>query len=243
MCEPCRDDRRAAKRARRAERRAAGLCVTCAAPVTGGAAYCSPCSAARNERRQRNPEAAREADRRRYAERRARGDCTSCGKPAGGAAECQACRDAARARYDARRAAGICVKCRTPTVGGAAYCAPCAAAKAGSQDREAGNAARRRRYAERRAKGRCVECDAPSPGAARCEPCSLGHRESSGAFRGIPLWDPSWTVIEIATGACHGTYDSEMEVAACLAFAKFTRDEVEVLADVSPMASLTAPPW
>ena len=146
MCEPCRDDRRAAKRARRAERRAAGLCETCAAPVNGGAAYCGPCAAARNERRQRHPEAHREADRRRYAERRARGDCTRCGKPANGAAECHACRDAARARYDARRAAGVCVKCQTPTVGGAACSAPCAGANVGQRDREAENAARRQRY-------------------------------------------------------------------------------------------------
>ena len=289
MCEPCRDDRRAAKRARRAERRAAGLCEECAAPVTGRATYCDPCAGARNERRQRDPEAHREADRRRYAERRDRGDCTSCGKPAQGAAECQACRNAARARYDARRAAGICVKCRTPTDGGAAYCTSCTAAKAGSHDREAENVARRRQYAERRADGRCVSCNAPSPGAARCvpcaaanvaqrdreaenvarrrryaerraggrcvecnapspwtarcEPCSLRQRETSGAFRGIPLWDPSWTVIEIATGEDLGTYDSEMEVAACLAFAKLSRDEVEVVADASPMATFTAPPW
>ena len=289
MCEPCRDDRRAAKRARRAERRAAGLCETCATPVTGGAAYCGSCAAARNERRQRDPEAHREADRRRYAERRARGDCTRCGTPANGAAECQTCRDAARHRYDARRAAGVCVKCQRPTVGGAACCAsctvanvgqrdreaenaarrdryaerrakgrcvecntpspgaarcrPCAAANAALRDREAENAARRRRYAERRANGRCVECNAPSPWTARCEPCSLRSREVSGAFRGIPIWDPSWTVIEIATGEDLGTYDSEMEVAACLAFAKLSRDEVEVISDASPMATLTAPSW
>ena len=106
VCEPCREDRRAAKRARHAERRAAGLCVQCAVPVPGGTAYCEPCAARHNERRNRDPEAKREAGRRRYAERRARGDCTTCGKPANGAAECRSCRDAARARYDARRTGG-----------------------------------------------------------------------------------------------------------------------------------------
>ena len=241
MCEPCRDDRRVAKRARHAERRAAGLCVNCAAPAPGGRAYCDLCARIRSRRR--NLEAKREADRRRYAERRARGDCTSCGKPANGAAECQTCCDAARARYDARRTAGVCVKCQTPTYGGTAYCAPCAVAKAERRDREAEYAAKRARYAERRAKGRCVECNAPSPGVARCEPCSRKHRESSGAFRGIPLWDPTWTVIEIATGEELGTYDSQADVALCLAFAKLSRDEVEVLCDASPMSSLTAPPW
>ena len=241
MCEPCRDDRRAAKRARHAERRAAGLCVQCAAPAPGGEAYCDPCAETRSRRR--NLEAKREADRRRYAERRARGDCTSCGRPAHGAAECRACCDAARARYDARRAAGVCVKCKTPTYGGTAYCAPCAVAKAERRDREAEYAARRRRYAERRARGRCVECDAPSPGVARCEPCSRKHREGSGAFRGIPLWGPTWTVIEIATGREHGPYDSEADVALCLVFEKLARDQVEVLCDASPMSSYTAPPW
>ena len=157
MCEPCRDDRRAAKRTRRAERRAASLCEDCAAPVTGGAAYCGPCAAARNERRQRDPEAAREADRRRYAERRARGDCTSCGKPTNGAAECQTCRDAARARYDARRAAGVCVRCRTPTAGGAACCAPCAAANVAQRDREPENAAKRQRHREAEPRAEAVE--------------------------------------------------------------------------------------
>ena len=241
MCEPCREDRRAAKRARHAERRAEGLCVQCAAPAPGGKTYCDPCAKARSKRR--NLEAKRETDRRRYAERRARGDCTSCGKPANGAAECQACCDAARARYDARRAAGVCVKCKTPTFGGTAYCAPCAVAKAERRDREAEYAARRARYADRRARGRCVECEAPSPGVARCEPCSRRHRESSGAFRGIPIWDPSWTVIEIATGREHGPYDSEADVALCLVFEKLARDEVEVLCDASPMSSYTAPPW
>ena len=241
MCEPCRVDRRAAKRARHAERRAEGLCVQCAAPAPGGKTYCDPCAKARSKRR--NLEAKREADRRRYAERRARGDCTSCGKPAHGAAECQACCDAARARYDARRAAGVCVKCQTPTWGGTAYCAPCAVAKAERRDREAEYAARRARYADRRAKGRCVECEAPSPGVARCEPCSRKHGEGSGAFRGIPIWDPSWTVIEIATGREHGPYDSEADVALCLVFEKLARHEVEVLRDASPMSSYTAPPW
>ena len=241
MCEPCREDRRQAKRARHAERRAAGLCVTCAAPAPGGKAYCDPCSGTRSKRR--NRAAKRGADRRRYAERRARGDCTSCGKPAHGAAECRACCEAARARYDARRAAGVCVRCKTPTFGGTAWCAPCAVAKAEQRDREAEYAARRQRYADRRAKGRCVMCNAPSPGAARCEPCSRRHRESSGAFRGIPLWDPSWTVIEIATGREHGPFDSAADVALCLAFEKLSPDQVEVLSDASPMASLTAPPW
>ena len=238
MCEPCRDDRRAAKRALHHERRAAGLCVNCAAPAPGSKAYCGPCAKTRSGRR--NLKAKRETDRRRYAERRARGDCTNCGKPANGAAECRACCDAARDRYDARRAAGVCVKCQTPTYGGTAYCGPCAVAKAERRDREAEYAARRARYAHRRARGRCVQCDAPSPGVARCEPCSRRHREGSGAYRGIPVWDPTWTVIEIETGREHGPYDSEADVALCLAFEKLDRDRVEIVTDVPITARMTA---
>ena len=241
MCEPCREDRRQAKRTLHHERRAAGLCVKCATPAPDGKAYCDPCAKARSGRR--NHEATREADRRRYSERRARGDCTTCGKPANGAAECRACCDAARARYRARKAAGVCVKCKTPTFGGATCCAPCAVANRRRRNREAEYAARRARYADRKARGRCVECEAPSPGVARCEPCSRRHREGSGAFRGIPVWDPSWTVIEIASGREHGPYDSEADVALCLAFEKLARHEVEVLCDASPMSSYTAPPW
>ena len=46
-------------------------------------------------------------------------------------------------------------------------------------------------------------------------------------------------MIELATGEDYGTYDSEAEVAMCLAFAKLSRDQVEVLSDISPMATMT----
>ena len=62
-------------------------------------------------------------------------------------------------------------------------------------------------------------------------------------YRGIPVWDPTWTVIEVATGREFGTFDSEADVALCLAFEKLAREEVEVIADISQMATFTAPPW
>ena len=49
MCEPCREERRAGKRALHAERRAAGLCVQCATPPPGGKAYCDPCAKIRRQ--------------------------------------------------------------------------------------------------------------------------------------------------------------------------------------------------
>ena len=171
------------------KRRAAGLCETCAAPVTGGAAYCGPCAADRNERRQRSPEAHRETDRRRYAERRARGDCTRCGKLANGAAECQ---DLPRRRTRPLRRPPA-----PPESASSARCPPSAARPAarpapspmsGSAIARRRTPPRRQRYAERRAKGRCVECNTPSPGAARCRPCAVANvgqrdREAENAAR------------------------------------------------------------
>ena len=242
MCEGCRENRRAAKRARRLERRAAGLCVRCAAP-SDGKELCRPCAAEKARRSKRGSEARREADRQRYRNRRALGICTSCGNPSGGAAECPSCREAARKRYSARRALGVCVRCQAPTFDGAAQCAGCSVARSERRDREAEYAARRQQYADRRARGRCVSCEAPSPGAARCEPCARRHAESSGTYRGIPVWDPTWTVVELATGREHGPFDSEADVALCLAFAKLSRDEVEVIVDAPVTAQFTAPQW
>ena len=73
--------------------------------------------------------------------------------------------------------------------------------------------------------------------------CSVAIGDSASRPSRSSVPDPSWTVIEIATGEALGTFDSEADVALCLAFAKLSRDEVEVIADVSPMASLTAPSW
>ena len=47
-------------------------------------------------------------------------------------------------------------------------------------------------------------------------------------------------MIEIATGEELGTFDSEADVALCLAFEKLGRDQVEVLCDASPMSSYTS---
>lgn len=242
MCEPCRENRRQARRERYGRRRAAGQCIRCGIPSPGGKTYCASC-AMTNGWGRRDPAEKREEARQRYAERRARGDCTTCGNPANGAAECRACRAAAKERYDARRAAGLCVRCQAPTFDGAACCAPCAVAKAETRgDREAEYAASRQQYAERRAKGQCVRCGARSPGVARCDPCARRHAESSGTWRGIPVWDPTWTVVELATGHEHGPFDRESDVALCLAFERLSRDEVEVVCDASPMATLTAWP-
>ena len=187
---------------------------------------------------------AREKSRRRLRERLEAGLCTRCGHrpPAADGATCEPCREARQAAerelYAARRVAGLCACCGERTFDGAAACAPCAVRK-GRRDPAKKNAAARRLYARRRARGLCTDCGESAQGAARCEPCAKRSWERSEHVRGIPVWPPQYTVIELATGEDYGTYDSEAEVAMCLAFAKLSRDRVEVLSDISPMATMT----
>ena len=47
-------------------------------------------------------------------------------------------------------------------------------------------------------------------------------------------------VIELATGREHGPFDSEADVALCLAFEKLDRDRVEIVSDASPMSRFVA---
>lgn len=76
--------------------------------------------------------------------------------------------------------------------------------------------------------------------AAKCGPCARRSYAHSAEHRGIPAWPARCTVMELATGIEHGTLESEAEVAACLAFAKFGADDVEIVSDASPMARFTA---
>ena len=50
----------------------------------------------------------------------------------------------------------------------------------------------------------------------------------------------TWTVVELASGRERGPFDSEADVALCLASERVSRGEVEILSDVIPIASLTA---
>ena len=102
------------------------------------------------------------------------------------------------------------------------------------------NAANRRRYAERRTQDLCTTCAAPAMGAAECPPCAKRSYERSGYHRGMPVYPPSFTVIELATGVDHGTYDTEADVALCLAFAHLSRDQVEVISDAPDIVRFAA---
>ena len=225
-CEPCLEKRRAHDRARYAKAKAVG----------------KPYGGANAEVKRRS---ARAASRKRHEARREAGLCVRCGQrpPTEGRTICQSCRDRCRAaerrQYAERRAAGRCTRCGEPAFDGLSRCGPCAVIEAerGAPDRK--NTRSRKLYTERRARGLCTSCGAPSQGAARCAPCAEKSYYGSAYFQGIPVWDPTWTVIELATGREHGPFDSEADVALCLAFAKLDREQVEVLCDAPVTATLT----
>ena len=253
-------------RRRTAERLARSMCPRCGeAPPAPGRSVCAPCREKQRESERaryargkaegkpyggRKPESrrrsARERSKRRRHGRREAGLCTRCGDrpPAGGGAVCGPCREARRAAerelYAARRAAGLCGRCGETTFKGASLCGPCAALDDG-RDREKKNAVRRGRYARLRALGLCTDCgDESSGGSARCESCARRSYHFSGEHRGLPLYPPRYTVVELATGEDLGAWDSWEEVAMYLAFAKLSREEVEVISDASPMTTITA---
>ena len=263
--DPIREREYARERTRRqAEaRKAEGLCTGCGkSPAAPGRVSCEPCLEKRRASDRANYAAGKAAGkpygganpevRRRAARARGKrlrkawreaGLCVKCGKPpeAEGGTICSPCREKRRAKarrkYAERRAAGLCTKCGSPAFRGLTYCGPCAAIRDARRSPELKSAQSRRRYARLRAAGLCTDCGEPSQGASRCAPCAERSYHRSAHFRGIPEWDPSWTVIEIATGEALGTFDSEADVALCLAFAKLGRDQVEVLHDASPMSS------
>ncbi len=70
-------------------------------------------------------------------------------------------------------------------------------------------------------------------------PCAHRSWVRSAEHRGLPIIPPRYTVIETATGEDHGTWDSWEEVAMCLAFARLSHEQVEIISEVSVMASLT----
>ena len=253
-------------RREREERRARGLCIRCGKlPAVPDRASCKPCLEKRREADRANyaagkaaglpyggadPDArkkyARARSKRRQKARTGAGLCIRCGArpPAVGGTTCAPCREtrqaAERRQYRERRAAGRCVRCGGPVFDGLSRCAPCAVAEDERRNLERKNERSRELYAERRARGLCTSCGAPSQGASRCAPCAERSYHGSAHFKGIPVWDPSWTVIELATGREHGPFDSEADVALCLAFEKLDRDRVEIVKDASVMSFFTA---
>ena len=223
MCTGCAEKRRAADRARRAKAHAEGK-------QYGG----------------RDPERCRRADRagdrRRRRARQEAGLCTACGlrRPNENRSVCEPCREARRARdrqrYDARRAAGSCVRCNQPTVGGLSRCGRCLALEKERVCPERESAAGKKRYARRRAQGACVDCGVHTGGAARCPRCAYRSNSRAPERHLAALWPPQISVVELETGDELGTFETESEAAACIAFARLRPDQVEIRSNVPLMA-------
>ena len=181
---------------------------------------------------------ARDRGRRRDRARRDARTCTRCGThpPVEGGTVCEPChvarRDREREQYATRRTAGLCGRCGTPAPSDAACCDRCARSAAKRSRKKAKNTRSRQRYARRRARRLCIDCGAPSQGPSRCPPCARRSWARSGEHRGLPVLPPRFTVIEIATGVNHGTWDRWEDVVICLAFAKLSRDQVELIPDM-----------
>ena len=161
-----------------------------------------------------------------------------------GGTTCAPCRARRQAReretYSSRRQAGLCVRCGTAsTFDGAALCIACSALEAESGRQERKNVAARRRYRELRSTGRCTTCGSPSQGASRCVPCARKSYELSAHFRGIPDWEPEYTVVDLVTMEEHGPFGAEEEAAACIAFLKLPRERFEIVAERHPMSAIT----
>ena len=223
VCTGCAEKRRAADRARRAKAHAEGK-------QYGG----------RDPERCRRTD--RAGDRRRRRAWKEAGLCTSCGRrrPEEDRTVCEPCREARRAldrrRYAARQAAGRCVRCNQPTVGGLSRCGRCLALEKERVCPERASAAAKKRYAARRAQSACVDCGVRTGGSARCPRCAYRSNSRAPERHLVALWPPQITVVELQTSRELGTFETEAEAAACLAFAKLRPDQVEFFSNVPLMA-------
>ena len=252
-------------RVKTAERAARGLCPKCGKePIEAGRRLCAPCGEKRRasdraryaagkqagklyggrdiEQRRK---AARERSRQRLRKRLEAGLCTRCGRrpPTEGGTTCNPCRESRRERekqqWSERRSAGECGKCGAPVPGWGSRCERCLRRETSPAARKAKNARSRKRYVKRRLRHLCTDCGGPAMDACRCPPCARRSWARSAEHRGLPDGPPLFTVIEIATGENHGTYDSLADVVLCLAFAKLSHDDVEVIQHAGSMSTLT----
>ena len=199
--------------------------------TSGGRVHCRDCLDAVNVRQRAT-----------HARRAAAGVCLGCKEPAlPDSRYCAPCRDRQRRKMLARwrikanerRAEGLCIRCgKHPALAGFDACESCR-----EHVRAYSLARYRRRSSERKAAGLCVRCGErpPEHGTLDCGPCR--DKQQSYRYRGMPDLPSLYTVIEIATGTDHGTWETMQEVAGALAYAKLTLDDVEIVTDAAPMAA------
>ncbi len=203
----------------------------------------SPGRALWREGPQRQTQGRRTASAKRRRARVEAGTCTRCGRrpPVEGGTVCDRCREARRAaereRYRRLRERGLCVTCGEPAFDGQSRCGVCTTVEGERRDSAGKNDAARQRYDERRARNACTDCGQPAYGACRCPECADRSYERADHFRGIPILEPTFAVIELDTGTVHGPFDSE--AAASLVFAKLSLHEVEIVSDAPITATVT----
>ena len=94
----------------------------------------------------------------------------------------------------------------------------------------------KKRYAARRARCECVDCKTPVRGAARCPRCAYRSNSLAPERHLASMWPPQIAVIELETGDELGVFETESEAAACIAFARLRRDQVEILSNIPLLA-------
>lgn len=158
--------------------------------------------------------------------------------PIPGGASCEPCLEKRRASeqavYAARQAAGCCLRCGAVTFEGAPSCGPCAVVEARRRPRK--------NSAERRKRWFCTACGRPSVGASRCEPCARKPWAFSEYACGLPLYPPGCTVVDAIAGDTLETFESWEDAVLYLSFEGIQIEDVELLVERSPMATLTATP-
>ena len=86
-----------------------------------------------------------------------------------------------------------------------------------------------------------MDCGVGTAGSARCPACAERSNARAPVWHAAQPGPPFYTVIELETGIDHGTYDTEAETAACLAFLGLRIDQVEIHSNV-PLMGLAALP-
>ena len=256
------------QRARRQadERRAAGMCVRCGtARAAEGRKSCESCLEKRRaldrakyavgkaaglkyggDNIEAKRRAGRARSRKRQKARTEAGLCIRCGKqqPVEGGTTCAPCRESARRRRSANTTGGA------PTAAARDAAAPsmtaCRAVRhVRSPTAPAGIRNARTRVPESTtesgASAACVHPAGRPPRGPAAAPLARKDRITARpTSRASRSGDPTWTVVELESGREHGPFDSEADVALCLAFEKLDRGRVEVVCDASPMARFTA---
>ena len=150
---------------------------------------------------------------------------------------CEPChvarRDREREQYAARRIAGLCGRCGTPAPSDAAYCDRCARSAAKRSRKKAKNARSRQRYVQAASTKALYRLCRTVPGRVPVSPVRPPVLGAFGrASRSAGSAASSYGHRDRLGEVNHGTWDRWEDVVVCLAFAKLSRDQVELIPDM-----------